>query len=80
MGTTKRGLKQGDRVRIVEIQRWMPARTGTIKETENRIWNRFLVKFDRDELGVWHDEDGDPVLRLGEADLILLEEDLRLAA
>ena len=80
MGTTKRGLKQGDRVRIVEIHRWMPARTGTIKETENRIGNRFLVKFDRDELGMWHDEDGDPVLRLGEADLVLLEEDLRLAA
>ena len=54
--------------------------TGTIKQVENRIGNRFLVKFDSDELGMWHDEDGDPILRLGEDDLILIEESLSLAA
>jgi hypothetical protein len=58
----------------------MPERCGTIKRVENRIGNRFLVKFDSDELGMWHDEDGDPILRLGEDDLILIEESLSLAA
>lgn len=80
MSATKRGLKKGDRVRIVEIHRWMPARSGTIKQVENRIGNRFLVKFDKYELGMWHDEDGDPVLRLGQNDLIFIEESLILAA
>ncbi len=80
MSAMPRGLGKGDRVRVVNIHRWMPERCGTIKQIEYRIGNRFLVKFDRSELGMWHDEDGDPVLRLGEADLILLEEDLRLAA
>jgi len=58
----------------------MPDREGIIKLVEKRIGNRFLVKFDKDELGMWHDEDGDPVLRLGEADLVLIEESLSLAA
>ncbi len=58
----------------------MPERDGTIKHVENRIGNRFLVKFDSDELGMWHDEDGDPVLRLGEDDLVFIEEGVRLAA
>ena len=58
----------------------MPDRCATIKQVEYRIGNRFIVKFDRDELGLWHDEDGDPVLRLGEDDLVLIEESLSLAA
>lgn len=78
--TLDRVLKIGDRVRVVSIHRWLPERNGTIKEVENRIGNRFLVKFDKDELGMWHDEDGAPMLRLGEDDLIFIEEGLRLAA
>lgn len=58
----------------------MPDRDGTIKQVENRLGNRFIVRFDRDELGLWHDEDGDPVLRLGEEDLVFIDEGLRLAA
>ena len=80
MSTTQRILKIGDRVRTVSSHLWMPDRYGTIKQVENRIGNRFLVKFDRDELGLWHDEEGDPVLRLGEKDFIFVEEGLRLAA
>ena len=80
MGTTQRILKIGDRVRMASTHRWLPERDGTIKQIDNRIGNRFLVKFDQDELGMWHDEDGDPVLRLGEMDLILVEESLSLAA
>ncbi|MBI4522698.1 MAG: hypothetical protein HY695_02670 [Deltaproteobacteria bacterium] len=73
-------LKKGDRVIVVSTHSWMPERRGTIKQVENRVGNRFLVKFDSDELGLWHDEDGDPVLRLGERDLILIERCLSLAA
>ncbi len=80
MRPMERSLKIGDRVRVVSIHQWMPDRDGTIKQVENRIGNRFLVKFDRDELGLWHDEDGEPVLRLGENDLVFVEEGLRLAA
>lgn len=80
MSITQRFLKIGDRVRVVSSHRWMPERYGTIKQVENRIGNRFLVRFDRDELGLWHDEDGDPVLRLGEDDMVFIEEGLRLAA
>ena len=58
----------------------MPERYGTIKQVENRIGNRFLVKFDREELGMWHDDDGDPVLRLGDDDLAFIEESVSIAA
>jgi hypothetical protein len=58
----------------------MPGRCGTIKQVENRLGNCFLVRFDRDELGLWHDADGDPVLRLGGRDLVLVEEKTILAA
>ena len=75
-----RTFKIGDRVRVVSSHLWMPDREGIIKLVEKRIGNRFLVKFDKDELGMWHDEDGDPLLRLGEADLVLIEESLSLAA
>ena len=73
-------LKKGDRVIVVSTHSWMRERSGTIKQVQNRVGNRFLVKFDSDELGLWHDEDGDPVLRLGEKDLILIERSLSLAA
>jgi hypothetical protein len=58
----------------------MPERLGTIKQIQNRVGNRYLVKFDIYELGMWHDDDGDPVLRLGDEDLVLVREDLTLAA
>ncbi len=80
MITMQHSLKIGDRVRVVSIHQWLPDREGTIKQVEKRIGNRFLVKFDRDELGMWHDKDGDPVLRLGEGDLVLNDESLNLAA
>jgi nuclear transport factor 2 (NTF2) superfamily protein len=80
MRITERVLKIGNRVRVVSYHRWLPEREGIIKRVENRIGNRFLVKFDRDELGMWHDEDGDPMLRLGEDDLVFIEEGLSLAA
>ncbi len=67
-------LKKGDRVMVLGNHLWMPERYGTVKQVLNRTGNRFLVKFDSDELGVWHDEDGDPVLRLGEKDLLYLED------
>ena len=57
----ERTLKKGDRVRVAANHRWLPDRYGTIKQVDNRKGNCFLVKFDRDELGMWHDEDGDPV-------------------
>jgi len=78
--TVHYSLKNGDRVRVVATHRWMPQRCGTIKQVENRVGNRFIVKFDSHELGMWHDEDGDPVLRLGEDDLIFIEEGLNLVA
>ncbi len=73
-------FKKGDRVIVVSTHLWMPERAGTIKQVQNRAGNRFLVKFDTDELGLWHDEDRDPVLRLGARDLILLDRCLSLAA
>ncbi|MBI4528070.1 MAG: hypothetical protein HY695_30110 [Deltaproteobacteria bacterium] len=76
----EQSLKKGDRVRVVSAHQWMPDRSGTIKQIEDRTGNRFIVKFDKDELGMWHDEDGDPVLRLGERDLVLLKKSLSLAA
>ncbi len=77
----ERNLRKGDRVRVASVHQWMPDRAGTIKKVEERTGNRFVVRFDTDELGMWHDEDGDPVLRLGEKDLILIKKDgLGLAA
>lgn len=81
MATTARQvLEKGDRVRVVPGHLWLSGRCGTIKEEEDRVGNRFIVKFDTDELGLWHDEDRDPVMRLGEADLILTEKAVRVAA
>jgi len=80
MKTMQRSLKIGDRVKVVSTHSWMPGRYGTIKEVEVRAGNPFYVEFESDELGMWHDEDGDPVLRLGENDLILAEDKLSLVA
>ncbi len=74
------GLKKGDHIRVASQHRWLPERYGTIKEVENRVGNRYLVKFDTFELGMWHDEDRDPVLRLGDMDLVLMEERVSCAA
>lgn len=75
----QRSLMRGDRVKINGVHHWMPERQGTIKQIQNRVGNRYLVKFDIYELGMWHDEDGDPVLRLGDGDLLLVPADLNLA-
>lgn len=73
-------LRKGDRVKVASRHRWLPERYGTIKEVENRAGNRYLVKFDLFELGMWHDEDNAPVLRLGDKDLVLVEEAVIRAA
>lgn len=77
---THHHFKEGDRVMVASSDRWLPERYGTVKRIEKRTGNRFVVKFDIDELGLWHDEDGDPVLRLGQDDLILIDESLGVAA
>ena len=64
-----RNPKVNDRVRVMQNHRWMKSQTGVIKELVNRIGNNIIVKFDKDLLGMYHDEDGDPVLRLSEVDL-----------
>ena len=69
-----RTMRIGDRVRVTTVHRWVPDREGTIKQVKRRLGIRFLVRFDADELGLWHDDDGDPVLTLGEKDLVLLED------
>jgi hypothetical protein len=69
-----RALKIGDRVRVAGAHRWLPDRCGTVKQVKTRVGNRFVVRFDADEFGVWHDEDGDPVLSLGEKDLVLIDD------
>jgi len=64
-----RNPKVGERVRVMQNHRWMKSKEGTIKEIESRVGNNIIVKFDEDLLGVYHDKDGDPVLRLSEVDL-----------
>lgn len=50
-------LKKGDRVKVRANHRWLPQRSGTIKQViDNAKRNGFLVKFDTDELDMWHDE------------------------
>ena len=67
-------FEKGYRVRVVGHHPWMPHRAGRIKEVLNKAGNRLIVRFDQDELGTWHDEDGDPVLQLGEHDLLVIED------
>ena len=64
-----RNTKVNDRVRVMQNHRWMKSQTGVIKELQNRVGNNIIVKFDKDLIGMYHDEDGDPVLRLSEVDL-----------
>ena len=64
-----RNPKVGERVRVMQNHRWMKSESGVIKEIEHRIGNNIVVKFDRDLLGMYHDKDGDAVLRLSETDL-----------
>jgi hypothetical protein len=71
---------KGDRVKVAVRHPWMPGRHGTVKEVQERVGNRYLVKFDLDELGTWHDDEGDAVLRLGDGDLVLLERAVSRAA
>jgi hypothetical protein len=73
-------LRKGDRVMVASTHPWLPQRFGTIEKVENRIGNRYMVKLDSDELGLWHNEDGEPVLRLGENDLVFVEDELDAAA
>ncbi len=80
MNTMERNFRKGDRVRVQTAHPWMPDRYGIIKLVHNKTGNRFIVKFDGYELGMWHDEDGDPVLQLGEKDLVFIREGLSLAA
>ncbi len=75
-----RSLTTGERVRVKTSHPWMPDRQGVIKCVHNKMGNRFIVRFEGYELGMWHDEDGDPVLQLGEKDLVLMHEALSLAA
>ncbi len=58
---------EGDRVRTAQTHPWKPNRNGVVKALDEE---RYIVKFDKDECGLWHDEDGDPVLKLGEKDLV----------
>jgi hypothetical protein len=62
-------FKEGDRV-VVGDQWHMANRHDVIKETHRTTGNRLLVGFDQDELGVWHDEDGDPVFLVSAKDLL----------
>jgi hypothetical protein len=64
-------FKKGHRVRVAGHHPWMANRDGVIKQVDYTRGSRFLVKFDRDESRTWHDEDGDPVLLLGDRDLVL---------
>ena len=64
-----RNPKVGERVRVMQNHRWIKGKEGIIKEIETRVGNNIIVKFDEDLLGMYHDEDGDPVLRLSEIDL-----------
>jgi len=60
----------GDRVRVSQTHRWMRGESGVIKDIEISFGeNNIIVKFDRDLLGMYHDDDGDAVLRLTEIDL-----------
>jgi hypothetical protein len=78
--TIEHVLAKGDRVMVASSHPWLPQRFGTIKKIENRIGNRYIVKFDSDELGVWHNEEGEPVLRLGENDLVFVKDGFEMAA
>ena len=68
-------FKVNDRVQIVGTHRYNPGCVGTIVLVESRIGNRFTVELNSDPSNVWHNDEGKPCLRLGQVDLVLLEED-----
>ena len=62
----------GDRVRVVDNHRWKPGRVGRIIEIHDRVGARYVVKFERPELGLYRavKGEGEPnLLRLTEKDL-----------
>jgi hypothetical protein len=73
-------FRKGHRVRVASHHPWMANRYGVIKDVKPAEGNRFLVKFDKEELRTWHDEDGDAVLLLGDRDLVPAEDSGSLAA
>lgn len=69
-------LKVGDRVRIVDTHGWKPGRVGEIIEIQNRVGNRYVVRFDEPELGLYTEEgeSASPrLLRLNNMDLESIE-------
>jgi hypothetical protein len=73
-------FRKGHRVTVISHHPWIANRYGVIKAVEPAEGNRFLVKFDEDELRTRHDEDGDAVLLLGDRDLVPAEDSGSLAA
>ena len=67
----------GDRVRVIDRHPWAAGRSGTIIKIEDRTGNRFTVKMDREEIGLFSDEKMGPtnLLRLGDIDLEWLGEE-----
>ncbi len=73
----------GDRVRVASRHLSVPGRTGTIVEIHDRTGNRFVIKFDKPEIGLYSEDikvmtvdqgevtkKGPPILlRLGDIDL-----------
>ena len=75
--TVKRTFQVGDRVQISSTHRWKPGRVGAIIEIHDRTGSRYVVRFDRPELGFYseHKDKSEPrLLRLGEFDLELIDE------
>jgi len=71
----------GDRVRIVDTHRWKPGRVGRIMEIHDRTGARYVVKFDKSEIGFYRAKKGvgEPnLLRLSEYDLEFYPEDAEL--
>ena len=64
-------LKVGDRVRVADVHRSKPGRVGEIIEIQERTGNRYVVRFDKAEIGFYRELGSFPpkLLRLGEIDL-----------
>jgi len=43
----------GDRVRVIDRHPWMAGRSGIIIKIEDRTGNRFTVRMDREEIGLF---------------------------
>ena len=68
-------LKVGDRVQITGTHRHNPGCKGVVVLMEPRAGNRFTIELDYDPGNVWHDITGNPCLRLGQTDLVLLDKE-----